>query len=766
MLHDFSKQSLRGRSYRGQDLSGRSFRGADIRGTDFTGAKLVGADFSDAIAGLQRRWAIALLAVSFLLAAIAGIFSTSTGLFINFLFFPGYPDYSGDTPIAPLPGLDWDTVSNFTIMMVLACFVAFAIFFAITLRKGMKAALIAIATALILLWVASFAVAIIYALTVQPATLKIILEGNIQDFDRFTAEAWQAAGSGVKLFAAVGLAILTVALCTVVVSTGALLVSIVMGVAVVTAETVFGEWAGGLVAATVAGIIFLESIPGVGVVLFLAGQANAMPWTVLGALISTFAMIGTVATLGSCVSWQALQGETKFAFIRKLAFNLAATGGTKFRQADLTDANFANARLKSTDLRAAKMFRTRWFKTQALEQARVGKTYLCLSAIQQLVVTGDGRNGNFDRQNLQGIHLQQATLTDASFIGADLYQADLRASDLSRAKLVRANLAQANLSGACLTGACIQDWGATASTQLESVVCDYIYMRLPTDDNPDPNRIPHQDQFQAGEFQQLMHSLLNTLDLYHEQDVEAKAVISALRSLASETEASLEIIALENRDNGIAIKLKLEAEDRDEIRERYFQRYQHYLSNQPPAISSQDAALAQQLDQAVQHLQQRLMNCYFHNHGILVEGKIVNAHIDQSQCQTVELKGNNLEVSGAGALGLGNISGTVANTIQQTSRSETAARSELDRLINQLRREFETELNLTAEVKHDALEEIATLTMAERTPQATGMPKLVRVAIRVLRGTIADLPPDSSAVVRCNLLLNAIAQQLAPSTCN
>ena len=760
MLNDFSNQSLRGRSYRGQDLSGSSFRGADIRGTDFTGAKLVGADFSGAIAGLQRRWAIALLAISFGLAAIAGILCMSSGMSIEGLFVPGYPRHTSTS------GLELAQLADFIPVMVLAFFVIFAIFFAITLHKGIKAALVALAGVLALFLVSTVTVSVIWALTVNPATLQIILKGNIQDFDRATTDLWQAASPDIRFIANALLAIAFVTLFITSSGAQALIAVMTMGVAVVTAETVIGEWAAGLVSATVIVIALLSGIPGTGGIIIIMRQNGEMLWTVLGAIASGFVMVGVVAALGGCVSWQALQGDTKFTFIRKLAFNLSATGGTKFRQADLTGANFANARLKGTDLRGAKISRTHWLKAQALEQARVGKTYLRFPAIQQLVVTGDGRNGNFERENLRKLNLQQVTLTDASLIGADLYQADLRDSDLSRAKLVRANLTQADLSGACLTGACIQDWSATASTQLEGVICDYIYRRLPTDDNPDPNRIPHQGEFQADEFQQFMHSLLNTLDLYHEQDVDVKAAVSALRSLATQPGEFLEIIALENRDNGIAIKLKLEVENRDRFRERYFQYYQNYLSNQPPLLPNQDVALVQQLNQALQNLKQHLTNCYFHNHDILVEGKNVDVKIDKSQIQTISSQGGNLEVSGAGALSLGDISGTVADTLQQPSSADAAAQSKLEKLIKQLRTELATELNLTPEARYDALEEIATLTQAGPNSQVTDTQKLVRAAIRVLRGTIVELPPDSSAVVRCNLLLNAIAQQLASSTCN
>jgi hypothetical protein len=74
MPQDFSGQNLRGRSFKGQNLAGANFSYADIRSADFTSANLVGANFKGASSGLQRRWVIILVLVSWLLAGISGFF--------------------------------------------------------------------------------------------------------------------------------------------------------------------------------------------------------------------------------------------------------------------------------------------------------------------------------------------------------------------------------------------------------------------------------------------------------------------------------------------------------------------------------------------------------------------------------------------------------------------------------------------------------------------------------------------------------------------
>ncbi|MEH1774252.1 pentapeptide repeat-containing protein [Nostoc sp.] len=134
------------------------------------------------------------------------------------------------------------------------------------------------------------------------------------------------------------------------------------------------------------------------------------------------------------------------------------TGGTSFGKANLTNANFTAATLKNTNFGYANVTNACWFQAKKLDRARVSATYLEKPQIRKLVITGQGQNKNFHRQNLRGVNLQKANLADASFINADLSEANLQDADLSRAKLKQTQLDGTDLTGATLTGAFIEDW--------------------------------------------------------------------------------------------------------------------------------------------------------------------------------------------------------------------------------------------------------------------------------------------------------------------
>jgi uncharacterized protein YjbI with pentapeptide repeats/uncharacterized protein (DUF697 family)/tellurite resistance protein len=75
MVHDFSNQRLRGRSFQGQDLAGANFAASDLRGANFARANLTDANFTAAQMGLPP-WRRGLLLAAVGLGAIAtGIFA-------------------------------------------------------------------------------------------------------------------------------------------------------------------------------------------------------------------------------------------------------------------------------------------------------------------------------------------------------------------------------------------------------------------------------------------------------------------------------------------------------------------------------------------------------------------------------------------------------------------------------------------------------------------------------------------------------------------
>jgi uncharacterized protein YjbI with pentapeptide repeats len=287
--------------------------------------------------------------------------------------------------------------------------------------------------------------------------------------------------------------------------------------------------------------------------------------------------------LSNYISWQALAGEKKYAIIQTVAVAFAARGGTSFRHANLTDADFSQARLKSTDFRRAILTRTCWQKAKKLDRVRPGTTYLQDANLRQLLITGQRQDQNFDRQNLRGVNLQGANLADASFIGADLSEANLQDADLSRAKLVQAQLDEADLTGATLTGATIEDWGITSSTQLHGVRCRYVFMRLPTKDDPNQRRKPDnwEEEFEDGDFADFIKPIVDTLDLYHNQGVDPRAIAISFKQLTeNHPDAELDIVAMEKRgEDKFLLRAKTAPDaDRSSLNAEYFSTYNQVKS--------------------------------------------------------------------------------------------------------------------------------------------------------------------------------------------
>jgi len=302
----------------------------------------------------------------------------------------------------------------------------------------------------------------------------------------------------------------------------------------------------------------------------------------------------------------AITRDDKYAGIRKFIIYFGSQNVTSFGNADLTDANFSHAKLKGIDFTKAIVTRTFWRHAENLDWALVDDTMLEDIKVRQLVVTGDGQDKNFDRFNLRGINLQEANLADASFMGADLSEANLQGAnladasfmgtdlseanlqdaDLSRTLLVQTQLDQTDLTGATLTGAIIEDWGITGSTKLHGVRCEYIFMRVPpTPDDPNPRRKPDnwEEKFADGDFEDFITPIIKTLDLYHNQDVDSRAIALAYRNLAeNHPEAALGIVAMEvrgkNKDKFLLRVETSEEANHSEMNAEYFRDYNQIKS--------------------------------------------------------------------------------------------------------------------------------------------------------------------------------------------
>lgn len=140
------------------------------------------------------------------------------------------------------------------------------------------------------------------------------------------------------------------------------------------------------------------------------------------------------------------------------------------------------------------------------------------------------------------------------------------------------------------------------------------------------------------------------------------------------------------------------------------------------------------------------------------ESKAMSDQIDQSR--KIEITGGTVNASGAGALSLGDISGTVANTINQLSDSAKPDEPGIKELLTELQTAIESETNLSDDDKAEALEQLKTLAEVGQNPQESTMQKAGKTAMKILKGTIASLPSAATLAEACSKLLPAIASLL------
>lgn len=176
------------------------------------------------------------------------------------------------------------------------------------------------------------------------------------------------------------------------------------------------------------------------------------------------------------------------------------------------------------------------------------------------------------------ITIHRADLTDASFIDSNLSEANLQDVNLSGAKLIQTQLDKTDFTGATLTGACIEDWGITTYTKLDQVKCKYIFMRSPSTDNPNPRRKPDnwEEEFTGNDFAEFIQPIFDTLDLYHNQGIDPRAIAISWKELAEKNpDAQLKFASMEVKgDDSLLLRLKAEPHaDLSRLNAEYFTNY-------------------------------------------------------------------------------------------------------------------------------------------------------------------------------------------------
>ncbi|NEO41801.1 MAG: hypothetical protein F6J90_37955 [Moorea sp. SIOASIH] len=557
---DYSNQNLQGRSFKDKNLESYKFINANLRGADFTGANLAGADFTgaqlqntnftDAKAGIPKHWRAMLLIASWLMLGISvNITGLTSLLLVNFI-------------------TDTDNIENkFTIII--------SVFF-------LYIALYIIAFSLDLL--------IGLAIFVFPGALGMLVGITVTLIHLYIETSF---GGGRIIYP--GIIFLIIYCAAGGVTFGGMIVEAIvlaMNKAVLPDNNngvivgIFG------IVATIVIVTTKVTIP-VGELGF--NIKGAEPGA--RALIFANIIMLTVTLLGAYIGWRALKGDQKNRWIRSCAIAFASIRGTSFRGANLTNANFTGTTLKSTDFREAILTRTNFNKTKKLDLARAGTTYIQNSQVRQLLITGEGQNKNFDRLDLRYVNLQGAKLENASFIDADFYQANLQGANLSRAILVRTNFERADLRGAKLTGSCIQDWVITGSTKLDGIACDYVYLKWVNGDKRD--QMPPRGKFIEGGFVNFVRYMLDTVELYHEKDINPRLALTVLKKMSRDYDQPFDIVALGKKGERVFIQVKVSEnlirfqENRENFKNDYYERYDRGLKlwsgnihHLPPSVNS------------------------------------------------------------------------------------------------------------------------------------------------------------------------------------
>ena len=121
-----------------------------------------------------------------------------------------------------------------------------------------------------------------------------------------------------------------------------------------------------------------------------------------------------------------------------------------------------------------------------------------------------------------------------------------------------------------------------------------------------------------------------------------------------------------------------------------------------------------------------------------------------NESRNINISGETINISGAGTLNLGDISGTVANTISNQPG--------IEELLSQLKEAIETSTDLDNEDKTDALEEVNNLAEASQDNDNEAKKNTAKQSLKMLRIIAKGLPPAAAFMTISKEVLPAIAK--------
>ena len=685
----------------------RDFKRVNLRGQSFQGKDLSGADFSEAdIRGTNFRGAI-LQGANFSQVK-AGlqrrwvVFLTVVSLALSLI--AGL--------LALIPGLFINYILNFDtnlnhfeqVIIISTCFLVLGVQIFITIRQGLIAGLVTLTVTVAVTFV-GFAAAVVF-----PEILVNLYTGE-----------------------------LTVALVVVAAFAGAVIGTLTLVFAVAIAG--FLGFVGVLAGAIVGALMVTQALN--------------------GALILAFAVAGAFSILGinTYVAWRVLRNNEKDvdAWIGKFAVALTTVTSTIFYKADLTDANFTQARLKNTDLRAKSLIRTCWQDAVQLDFARVGKSLLDQPAVRNLLITGEGYKKSYVGANLEGANLTGVNLESANLKQANLNQAILKDANLKEANLAQTLALGTNFSGTYMTGACLEAWTIDETTILSNVDCQYVFFLEYPNQLGSRERRPHdRDQvFAPGDFEKLYQDIINTVKILLRGGVNRESFAAAFKKVMEEfpeiTPDSVQ--GMEKRGDDVLVTIGVEPDtDKGKLEHTFTTTYEARLEAQ------KNAALLEAEKRHTQDLKETIAALASSSVTIIDKSTTTSTAMSDRQEKKgifAENVGGDFNVSNVN-LNIDNINSNVTNSIDELPADSEGEQPSLKKQLTQLQNAINEENNIDEQDKAEALNQVQRLAEAGQNPKQEENQTLAKHATKMLKRITGGLPTATKLVEELNKLLPAI----------